>query len=185
MAEALQNYIDGKWLDAQDGERFDVFNPATGEVVATAPSSKAVDVELAIDAARRTFDEGGWWPGTSARERGRILIRAADIVRREDERLARMEALDSGKPIGEAREDVAEVAFMLEYFGGWATKIEGDVQHLSRDAMFMVWKEPAGVAVAITPWNYPMMMATQKVAQPWPPDAPSSSSRPNKLRSRA
>ena len=75
-----------------------------------------------------------------------------------------MESLDSGKPIGEAREDVAEVAFMFEYFGGWATKIEGDVQQLSPDAMFMVWKEPMGVAVGITPWNYPLMMAAQKLA---------------------
>ena len=164
MADALQNHIDGAWVDARDGERFDVFDPATGEVIATAPDSKAVDVEAAIDAARRTFDEGTWWPGTPGRERGRILLRAADLVRREQERLARMESLDSGKPIGEAREDVAEVAFMFEYFGGWATKIEGDVQQLSPDAMFMVWKEPMGVAVGITPWNYPLMMATQKLA---------------------
>ena len=164
MADALQNHIDGAWVDARDGERFDVFDPATGEVIATAPDSKAVDVEAAIDAARRTFDEGTWWPGTPARERGRILLRAADIVRREQERLARMESLDSGKPIGDAREDVAEVAFMFEYFGGWATKIEGDVQQLSPDAMFMVWKEPMGVAVGITPWNYPLMMAAQKLA---------------------
>jgi len=164
VADALQNHIDGAWVDARDGERFDVFDPATGEVIATAPDSKAVDVEAAIDAARRTFDEGTWWPGTPGRERGRILLRAADIVRREHERLARMESLDSGKPIGEAREDVAEVAFMFEYFGGWATKIEGDVQQLSPDAMFMVWKEQMGVAVGITPWNYPLMMATQKLA---------------------
>jgi betaine-aldehyde dehydrogenase len=75
-----------------------------------------------------------------------------------------MESLDAGKPIGEAREDIAEVAFMFEYYGGWATKIDGDVQHLDADAMFMVWKEPVGVAVGITPWNYPMMMAVQKVA---------------------
>ena len=164
MADALQNHIDGAWVDARDGERFDVFDPATGAVIATAPDSKAADVEAAIDAARRTFDDGTWWPGTPARERGRILLRAADIVRREHERLARMECLDSGKPIGDAREDVAEVAFMFEYFGGWATKIDGDVQHLSPDAMFMVWKEPMGVAVGITPWNYPLMMATQKLA---------------------
>jgi acyl-CoA reductase-like NAD-dependent aldehyde dehydrogenase len=164
VADALQNHIDGAWVDARDGERFDVFDPATGEVIATAPDSKAVDVEAAIDAARRTFDEGTWWPGAPARERGRILLNAADIVRREQERLARMESLDSGKPIAEAREDVAEVAFMFEYFGGWATKIEGDVQQLSPDAMFMVWKEPMGVAVGITPWNYPLMMATQKLA---------------------
>jgi acyl-CoA reductase-like NAD-dependent aldehyde dehydrogenase len=164
VADALQNYVDGKWVDAADGERFDVFNPATGEVIATAPHSKAADVGRAVDAARRTFDEGSWWPGTPARDRGRILLRAAEIVRREHDRLSRMEALDSGKPIGEAREDIDEVAFMFEYFGGWATKIEGDVHHLSQDAMFMVWKEPVGVVAGITPWNYPMMQASQKLA---------------------
>ena len=164
MADALQNFIDGKWVDAQDGERFDVFNPATGAVIATAPHSKPADVDTAVAAARRTFDEGTWWPGTAARRRGRILLNAADIVRREQERLARLESLDAGKPIGEAREDIAEVAFMFEYYGGWATKIAGESQHVDADAMFMVWKEPAGVAVGITPWNYPMMMATQKVA---------------------
>src|SRR6266550_9332827 len=164
MADALQNYIDGKWIDAQDGSRFDVFNPATGEVIATAPDSKQADVDAAVAAARRTFDDGTWWPGTSARERGRILLNAADIIRREQERLARLEALDVGKPLGEAMEDLAEVAFMYEYYGGWATKIEGESQHLDRDAMFMVWREPMGVAVGITPWNYPIMMASQKLA---------------------
>ena len=164
MADALQNYVDGSWVDALDGERFDVFDPATGEVIATAPSSKSADVDRAVGAARRTFDEGAWWPGSSARERGRILLNAADIIRREHDQLARLEAIDSGKPLGEASEDIDEVAYMYEYFGGWATKIDGDVQHLSRDAMFMVWKEPMGVAVGITPWNYPMMMASQKVA---------------------
>ncbi|HZP91063.1 MAG TPA: aldehyde dehydrogenase family protein, partial [Actinomycetota bacterium] len=122
MVQELQNYIDGKWVDALDGSRFDVFDPATGEVIATAPDSKAADAERAIDAARRTFDEGTWWPGTPERERGRILLRAAEIVRREHERLAQMETLDVGKPIGESREDIAEVAFMFEYYGGWATK---------------------------------------------------------------
>ncbi|HEY6650951.1 MAG TPA: aldehyde dehydrogenase family protein [Actinomycetota bacterium] len=164
MADALQNFIDGKWVDAQDGERFDVFTPATGAVIATTPHSKPADVDAAVSAARRAFDEGTWWPGTPARQRGRILLNAAGIVRREQERLARLESLDAGKPIGEAREDIAEVAFMFEYYGGWATKIAGESQHVDADAMFMVWKEPVGVAVGITPWNYPMMMATQKVA---------------------
>jgi betaine-aldehyde dehydrogenase len=164
VADALQNYVDGKWVDAADGERFDVFNPATGEVIATAPHSKQADVDLAVAAARRTFDEGDWWPGTPARERGRILFRAAEIVRREHERLARMESLDAGKPIEEGREDIGEVAFMFEYFGGWATKIDGDAQHLDAERMFMVWKEPVGVAAGITPWNYPMMMGAQKLA---------------------
>jgi acyl-CoA reductase-like NAD-dependent aldehyde dehydrogenase len=164
MADALQNFIDGKWVDAADGERFDVFNPADGQVIATAPDSKAVDIDRAIDAARRTFDDGTWWPGTSERERGRILLRAADIVRRELEHLARLESLDSGKPIGEARDDIEEVAFMFEYYGGWATKIYGEIPPVGPGAMSLVVKEPMGVAAAITPWNYPMMMAVQKVA---------------------
>ena len=164
MADMLQNYIDGKWVDAADGTGFDVFNPATGEVVATAPDSKQADVDAAVSAARRTFDDGTWWPRTTERERGRILLRAADIVRREHERLAQLESLDSGKPIGEAREDIAEVAFMFEYYGGWATKIYGDIPPVGPDAMSLVVKEPMGVAAAITPWNYPMMMAVQKVA---------------------
>jgi betaine-aldehyde dehydrogenase len=164
VANELQNYIDGTWVDAVDGERFDVFNPATGEIVATAPHSKQADADRAIDAARRSFDEGTWWPRTSERERGRILLRAAEIVRRERDRLAEMESVDSGKPIGEAREDIDEVAFMFEYFGGWATKIDGEIPPVGPDAMTLVVKEPIGVAVCITPWNYPMMMATQKVA---------------------
>jgi betaine-aldehyde dehydrogenase len=164
VADELKNYIDGTWVDAVDGERFDVFNPATGEVLTTAPHSKQVDADRAIEAARRSFDEGSWWPRTSERERGGILLRAAEIVRREHDRLAEMEALDSGKPIGEAREDIAEVAFMFEYFGGWATKIDGQIPPVGPDAMTLVVKEPMGVAVCITPWNYPMTMATQKVA---------------------
>jgi acyl-CoA reductase-like NAD-dependent aldehyde dehydrogenase len=164
MADALQNYVDGKWVDARDGKRFDVFDPSTGEVIATAPDSQPADVKHAVDAARRAFDDGTWWPGTSERERGHILIRAAEIVRRDLEKLARMESLDAGKPIGEAREDIAEVAFMFEYYGGWATKIYGEIPPVGPGAMSLVVKEPVGVAAAITPWNYPMMMAVQKVA---------------------
>ncbi|MGZ8661322.1 MAG: aldehyde dehydrogenase family protein [Actinomycetota bacterium] len=164
MADALQNYIDGKWVDALDGGRFDVFDPSTGEVIATAPDSQPDDVERAVAAARRTFDDGTWWPGTPARERGRILLRAAEIVRRERDRLAAMESLDAGKPISESGADIDEVAFMFEYYGGWATKIAGESQHVDAGAMFMIWKEPVGVAVGITPWNYPMTMAAQKVA---------------------
>jgi acyl-CoA reductase-like NAD-dependent aldehyde dehydrogenase len=164
VSETLHNYIDGRWVDAAEGGRFDVHDPATGEVIATAPDSTARDVEAAVDAARRAFDEGMWWPGTPERERGRILLRAAEIVRREHERLSRMEALDSGKPLAEAREDIAEVAFMFEYYGGWATKIRGDVPPVGPEAFSVVVKEPVGVAAGITPWNYPMMQAVQKIA---------------------
>ncbi len=164
MVQELRNYIDGRWEDALDGGLIEVRNPATGEVIATAPDSKAADVERAVEAARRTFDGGMWWPGIPERERGRILLRAAEIVRREHERLARMEALDSGKPIVEARDDIAEVAYVFEYYGGWATKIRGDVPPVGPEALSIVVKEPVGVAAGITPWNYPMLQAAQKVA---------------------
>ncbi len=75
-----------------------------------------------------------------------------------------METLDSGKPLAESREDITEVAFMFEYYGGWATKVHGETIPLGPDAMSIVVKEPVGVVAAIPPWNYPMMMATQKVA---------------------
>jgi acyl-CoA reductase-like NAD-dependent aldehyde dehydrogenase len=157
-------YVDGEWVDAAGGGRFEVVNPATGEVIATVPDAGPADVERAVDAARRTFDRGDWWPRTSERERGRILLRAAEIVRREHERLARLETTDCGKPIGEAREDIAEVAFMFEYYGGWATKVHGEIPPVGPDALSLVVKEPMGVVAAITPWNYPMMMAVQKLA---------------------
>jgi acyl-CoA reductase-like NAD-dependent aldehyde dehydrogenase len=157
-------YIDGKWVDSLDGERFDVYNPATAEVIATVPLAKVADAELAVASARRAFDDGWWWPGTSERERGRILLRAAEIVMREHERLSRLESMDNGKPISEAREDIREVAFMFEYYGGWATKVAGEVQTIGKDAMTLIVREPVGVAAAIPPWNYPMMMAAQKVA---------------------
>jgi betaine-aldehyde dehydrogenase len=159
----LQNYVDGKWMDASDGSRFDVVDPATEEVIASAPDSKAPDVEPAIDAAREAFDRGPW-PRTSERERERILLRAADIVRREADRLAELEVRDSGKPLGEAREDVEEAAFMFEYYGGWVTKVMGEIPPVGPDAMSLVVKEPVGVAACIVPWNYPLLMAAQKVA---------------------
>src|SRR5438105_6903774 len=119
MADALQMYIAGTWVDAVDGGRFDVVNPATGEVVATVPDAGPRDVDVAVTAARRAFDDGSWWPRTSDRDRGRILLRAAEIVQREHERLAELESTDCGKTLAEARDDMTEVAFMFEYFGGW------------------------------------------------------------------
>ena len=162
--EELKQFIDGKWVDSIEGERLDVYNPATGEVALTVPKSTEKDVEAAVDVARRKFDDGRWSFRTTPRERGRILLKAAEIVYRDLEQLAKMETLDSGKPLSEAREDITEVAFMFEYYGGWATKVHGETIPLGPDAMSLVVKEPVGVVAAIPPWNYPMMMATQKVA---------------------
>jgi acyl-CoA reductase-like NAD-dependent aldehyde dehydrogenase len=164
MADARQMYIDGKWVDAEDGESIDVFNPATGEVVATVPRAKKADADKAIASARNAFDNGTWWPGVSERERATILLKAAEIIRREADRLAELETLDSGKPLGDSQDDIAEAAYMFEYYAGWATKISGDIPPVGNEAMSLVIKEPIGVAVAITPWNYPLLMGVQKVA---------------------
>ena len=163
MADELRNFIDGTWADARDGGRFDVVDPATEEVIATAPDSQRADAEAAIAAARRAFDEGPW-PRASERERERVLLKAAEIVRRESERLAELETRDSGKPLAEAREDIEEAAFMFEYYGGWVTKVMGEIPPVGPDALSLVVKEPVGVAALITPWNYPLLMAVQKVA---------------------
>jgi len=163
MADELRNFVDGERVDARDGGRFDVVDPATEEVIATAPDSQRADAEAAVAAARRAFDEGPW-PRASERERERVLLRAAEIVRRESERLAELETRDSGKPLAEAREDIEEAAFMFEYYGGWATKVMGEIPPVGPDALSLVVKEPVGVAALITPWNYPLLMAVQKVA---------------------
>ncbi len=162
--ETLQMHVNGQWVNSIDGETIDVVNPATGELITTVPSAKAADVDRATISARETFDGGAWWPRMNERQRGRILLRAAEIVRRDAEQLARLETLDCGKPIGESRSDIDEVAFIFEYYGGWATKIYGEVPPVGPDAISLVLREPVGVAGAITPWNYPMLMAAQKVA---------------------
>jgi acyl-CoA reductase-like NAD-dependent aldehyde dehydrogenase len=161
--EERSMYVDGEWVGARSGARFDVVDPATGKTIATVPDAEAPDVDRAVAAARRAFDDGTW-ASVTERERGRLLIRVSELIRRDLERLAELEVLDCGKPIGEAREDIEESAFMFEYYGGWATKIHGDIPPVGPDAMSLVVKEPVGVAAAIVPWNYPFMMASQKVA---------------------
>lgn len=158
-----QAFIDGKWVDAVNGARFDVTNPATAERFASVPDCSSEDADLAVAAARVAFDRGPW-ANLSPRDRGRILFRAGEIVRRELERLSELETVDCGKPIGESREDIAESAFMFEYYAGWTTKISGAIPEIGLGAMSLVVKEPMGVAACITPWNYPFVMAVQKVA---------------------
>lgn len=157
-------FIDGKWLDAEAGETFDTVDPATGRVIATVARAGSADVDRAVTAARRAFDEGPWGPESEPRERARILFRAAEWIRDNAERLARMEVADNGKTLEDARWDVGEAAYMFEYYAGWATKLMGTVPPVGNEAMSIVLKEPVGVAALITPWNYPILMAAQKVA---------------------
>ena len=157
------NYIDGEWADAASGKTLQVINPATLEVIARVPDSDAADVDRAVKAARRAFDHDGW-PRTSARERGRILFRLAEHVRATAKTLAEIETINNGKPLAEAEGDVSDAAFCFEYYGGLATKIRGDVLTVPDNALALAVKEPVGVAGQIVPWNYPLMMAVQKLA---------------------
>ncbi|HUD72770.1 MAG TPA: aldehyde dehydrogenase family protein, partial [Dongiaceae bacterium] len=161
--QSIRNHIDGEALDAASGKTFDVYNPATREVIARAPESDAADVDRAVRAARRAFDHDGW-PSTPARERGRILFNLAAHLRAEARRFAEIETLNNGKPIAEAEGDVSDAAFCFEYYGGLATKIRGDVLTIPDNALSLVLREPVGVAGQIVPWNYPLMMAVQKIA---------------------
>jgi acyl-CoA reductase-like NAD-dependent aldehyde dehydrogenase len=164
MAENLQMYIDGAWVDARSGVTFDTTDPATGAVIASVPRGDAADVDVAVRAARRAFDDGTWGSAVAERDRARFLFRIAEIVAERRLELAELEVRDCGKPIADALGDIDEVAFMFEYYAGWATKISGDIPPVGPGAMSLVVKEPVGVCGLIVPWNYPMLMASQKVA---------------------
>ena len=161
----MQTYrmlVDGEWVESKSGKSFDVMNPATDEVLAKVPEGGAADVDRAVKAARRAFDEG--WRDVTAQERGRILFRLAEKVRAEAARLAELETLNSGKPIVESEFDIADVATCFEYYGGLATKLHGEVLNVPDNAISLALKEPIGVAGQIIPWNYPLLMAAWKLA---------------------
>jgi betaine-aldehyde dehydrogenase len=159
---AYRMLIDGEWVEARSGRTFEVMNPATAEPMATVPDAGAEDVERAVKAARRAFD-GGWRDAT-AQERGRVLFRLAEAVRREAKRLATLETLNSGKPLAESEFDINDAATCFEYYGGLATKIHGEVLPVPDNALSMALREPVGVAAQIIPWNYPLLMAAWKLA---------------------
>jgi betaine-aldehyde dehydrogenase len=164
MDDHVAMYIDGTWTQAHDGATFDTLDPATGLVLATVPAGSAEDVDRAVRAARRAVDEGRWGSAVSERDRSAVLFRMAALVREQRDSLAELEVRDCGKPIADARADIDEVAFMFEYYAGWATKISGDIPPVGPGAMSLIVKEPVGVCGLIVPWNYPMLMAAQKVA---------------------
>ncbi len=159
-----QLYIDGRWVDPRSGDHFDTLNPATGEVLEEVASAGRQDADIAVMAARRAVDDGTWGLQSAPRDRSALLLRVAELIRRDRDRLAELETLDNGKPLGDAHWDVDEAAYMFEYYAGWATKVMGSIPPVGPEAMSLVIKEPVGVAALITPWNYPLLMASQKVA---------------------
>jgi phenylacetaldehyde dehydrogenase len=169
IGQPHQALIGGRWQDAQAGETFEVFNPATEGVIARVADCKKADVDLAVAAARKAFDEGPW-PNLSPSARGKILWRIGDLILENLEELAQLESLDNGKPIAVARgADVPLAADLFHYMAGWATKLEGNTIPLSvpytPDAQYHAFtrREPIGVVAQIIPWNFPLLMAAWKL----------------------
>jgi len=156
-------YINGEFVAPESTATIDVVDPATGDTIGRVPDAGAGDVAKAVAAARAAFDAGPW-KDTTAQDRGRILFKLAEVVRMRAAELAELETRNTGKPIVEAEFDIADVATCFEYYGGLATKIHGDVIPVPDNAMSLALREPIGVAGQIIPWNYPLLMASWKLA---------------------
>jgi betaine-aldehyde dehydrogenase len=126
-------HINGESVESRRGAWFPVYDPSTEEIMAEAPDADEHDVDRAVQAARAAFDSGAW-PQTTAQERGRILLRLAERIRKESAMLAELESRNSGKPIVEAEYDMADVATCFEYYGGLATKVMGHVNPVPDNA---------------------------------------------------
>ncbi|MBT2647175.1 aldehyde dehydrogenase family protein [Bacillus sp. ISL-34] len=159
----LKMFINGEWVNSTSGEKRDVLNPATEEVIAKAAEGTQEDVDAAVEAAKYAFYEGGWW-GTPAVERARILFKIADKIEEKAEELATLETLDNGKPLREARYDIADSAACFRYYAGLATKPTGQTFEVPDGQQAMVVREPIGVCGQIVPWNFPLMMSAWKLA---------------------
>jgi betaine-aldehyde dehydrogenase len=155
--------IDGHEVDAAGGRTFDRSSPAHDVLVGVYPDATAADVEAAVRSARRAFDSGPW-PRTSGAERARVLLVVADLIRRDAEQLARADALEMGKPISQARDEVAATAELWAYAATLARHSYGDAHNaLGQDVLAMVVHEPVGVVAMITPWNFPLLIISQKL----------------------
>jgi succinate-semialdehyde dehydrogenase/glutarate-semialdehyde dehydrogenase len=154
-------YIDGQWLTAKSGKTFPVDNPATGEIIANVPDLGAQETRQAIDAAHRAFPD---WSKKTAKERAVILRKWFDLILANQEDLARLMTLEQGKPLAEARAEVAYAGAFIEWFAEEGKRIYGDTipQHQA-DKRIVVIKQPVGVVAAITPWNFPLAMIARKV----------------------
>ena len=159
---AFMQVIDGASVDSLSGERIDVVCPSDGRVFATIPASGTADVDRAVQAARRAFDEGPWGR-TPAVERGRCLTRLGQLVERQAEELAALESRDTGKPIRQGKADVTAAIRYYEFYGGAADKIHGDTIPFIEGYTALTLREPHGVVAGIIPWNYPLQILARVV----------------------
>ena len=169
LARPLGMIIDGVQVPAQSGKTFDVFDPGSGRQIARVAEGDAADVDLAVKAARRAFQDKAW-SGMKAHARERLMHRLADLIETNADELAELESLDQGKPVGMARHvDVAGTIDYLRYMAGWPSKLEGStipvsVPYMPNRFFAYTTREAVGVVACIVPWNFPLMMAAWKVA---------------------
>jgi succinate-semialdehyde dehydrogenase/glutarate-semialdehyde dehydrogenase len=155
-------YIAGEWVSAQSGQTFDVINPATAERVGRVPDMGVADVDRAVAAAHEAFDR---WKNTTAKERASLLRRWYELIMAHQERLAELMTAEQGKPLHEARGEVAYGASFVEWFAEEAKRTYGEqIPSPKADARILTIRQPVGVVAAITPWNFPVAMITRKVA---------------------
>jgi acyl-CoA reductase-like NAD-dependent aldehyde dehydrogenase len=164
QAQTAQMLIDGQWVNSKSGKTFERLSPANGELVGTYPLADTVDVDLAVDAARRTFDSGVW-SNAPAKQRHDVLRKVADGIRAQIGPLATLLAQEVGKPIGMAMAEVAMSADVYEYFAGLTLDLHGEsITQYVPDAIGMTVHEPVGVVGVITPWNFPVLLVSWKLA---------------------
>ena len=156
--------IDNEWVESASGKRFETINPATGEAICDVAEADAADVDRAVAAARKAFTSGNW-SKMSARKRGELLYKLADLIEANKEELARLETLDNGKPLSESLNmDLPFVIACYRYYAGWADKIQGKTIPISGPYFCYTRHEPVGVVGQIIPWNFPMLMQAWKLA---------------------
>ncbi|SKA96947.1 betaine-aldehyde dehydrogenase [Paucidesulfovibrio gracilis DSM 16080] len=157
-------FVDGQWVDADSGAITDILDPYDASVAARVPHAGREEARRAIGAARRAFDQGPW-PHMAASERAAVVRRIGDLVVRDREELARLETLDTGKTVEESRWDMDDVSGIFHYFAGLADKDGGEViESPMPDTSSVVVREPVGVCGQISPWNYPLLQASWKLA---------------------
>ncbi len=159
-----QAFIDGGFRDAESGKTFATENPATGEVLAEVAAGDTPDIDAAVRAARRSFEDGRWSRLAPA-ERKKVLLRFADLVEANLEELATLDALEAGKPITDCREvDLPDAVKTFRWYAEAIDKVFDAVAPTGPEALGLIIREPIGVVGAVVPWNFPLLMATWKVA---------------------
>jgi 1-pyrroline dehydrogenase len=158
----MQNFIGGEWVDAAEGGTMEVINPATGETIAEVPRGSQADVDRAVEAAKKAYEE---WRETTPGERSEILLKLADLIDENTEELAELESRNVGKPLSYARDEMPVSSDNIRFFAGAARVLEGkSAGEYMRGYTSMIRRESLGVVGGIAPWNYPLMMAVWKLA---------------------